>query len=73
MTQCAPSPDRATCKGAYSNPGITATFAKWLRYIACDGQVNMAAIGYSPLPPNLSQEIANAIARMQGNGATPRR
>ncbi len=64
MTQCAPSPDRATCKGPYSNSGVTATLAKWMRYIACDGQVNMAAIGYSPLPPNLSQEIANAIARM---------
>ena len=66
VTQCAPSPDRATCKGPYSNPGITSTFSKWLRYIACDGQVNMAAIGYSPLPPNLSQEMANAIGRMQG-------
>ena len=31
----------------------------------------MAAIGYSPLPPNLSQEIANSIARMQGGGAAP--
>ena len=27
----------------------------------------MAAIGYSPLPPNLSQEMANAIGRMQGS------
>jgi len=26
----------------------------------------MAQIGYSPLPPNLSQEMANSIARMQG-------
>ena len=42
-----------------------------MRYIACDGQVNMAQIGYSPLPPNLSQEIANSIARMQGGGAAP--
>lgn len=66
VTQCAPSPDRATCKGPYSNSGVTSTFALWMRYIACDGQVNMAAIGYSPLPPNLSQEIANAIARMSG-------
>jgi phosphate transport system substrate-binding protein len=71
VTQCAPSPDRSTCKGAYGNPGITETLSRWMRYIACDGQVNMAAIGYSPLPPNLSQEIANAIARMAGGGATP--
>src|SRR6185369_359346 len=26
---------------------------------------------YSPLPTNLSQEIANSIARMQGNAAQP--
>jgi phosphate transport system substrate-binding protein len=37
-----------------------------MRYIACEGQVNMAAIGYSPLPPNLSQEVVNSIARLQG-------
>jgi phosphate transport system substrate-binding protein len=81
VTQCAPSADRATCKGPYPNAGVTETFQKWLRYIACDGQVNMARIGYSPLPPNLSQEIANSIGRMtgavpeqlnQGNCANPR-
>jgi phosphate transport system substrate-binding protein len=41
--------------------------ARWLRYVACEGQVQMAAIGYSPLPPNLSQEMANSVARMQGS------
>ncbi|MGZ4701793.1 MAG: substrate-binding domain-containing protein [Ilumatobacteraceae bacterium] len=68
VTQCRPG-DRPTCKGPYDNPGVTETLSKWLRYIACDGQVNMARIGYSPLPPNLSQEIANSIARMQGGAA----
>jgi len=80
VSQCAPG-DRPTCKGAYPNPGITETLQKWWRYIACDGQVNMARIGYSPLPPNLSQEIANALGRLngsapeqlnQGNCANPR-
>ena len=66
VTQCTVSPDRPTCKGPYSNPGVTETLALWLRYIACDGQVNMAKIGYSPLPPNLSQEVANSIARLTG-------
>ena len=66
VTQCVPSPDRPTCKGPYSNPGVTETLALWLRYIACEGQVNMAKIGYSPLPPNLSQEVANSIARLTG-------
>lgn len=69
VTQCGRSPDRATCHGPYSNPGITETLSKWMRYIACAGQVNMARIGYSPLPTNLSQEIANAVARMQGGAA----
>ena len=42
------------------------TLSKWLRYIACDGQVRWPRIGYSPLPPNLSQEIVNSIGRMNG-------
>ena len=67
VTQCKNSAgDRPTCKGSYPNPGISETFTKWLRYIACDGQVNMARIGYSPLPANLSQEIANSIGRLEG-------
>lgn len=69
VTQCTVSPDRPTCKGPYSNTGVTETLALWLRYIACDGQVNMAKIGYSPLPPNLSQEVANSIARLTGQPA----
>ena len=69
VTQCAVSPDRPTCQGAYANGGITETLATWLRYIACEGQVNMARIGYSPLPPNLSQEVANSIARLTGQPA----
>jgi phosphate transport system substrate-binding protein len=66
VTQCAVSADRPTCKGSYTNPGVTETMSTWLRYIACDGQKDMASIGYSPLPPNLSQEVANSIARMKG-------
>jgi phosphate transport system substrate-binding protein len=69
VTQCTVSADRPTCRGQYSNPGVTETLAKWLRYIACDGQVNMARIGYSPLPPNLSQEVANSISRLTGQPA----
>jgi len=66
VTQCASDPARPTCRGPYSNSGVAETLARWLRYIACDGQTNMARIGYSPLPTNLSQEVANAIARMTG-------
>ncbi len=67
-TQCLPG-DRASCKGGYPNGGTVETLSKWMRYIACDGQVNMARIGYSPLPPNLSQEVANSIGRMAGTPA----
>jgi phosphate transport system substrate-binding protein len=69
VTQCTQDAARPTCRGAYTNGGVSETLARWLRYIACEGQVNMARIGYSPLPANLSQEIANSIARMQGTGA----
>ena len=65
VSQCQGA-DRPTCKGPYANAGIAETLAKWWRYIACEGQVNMARIGYSPLPPNLSQEMANSIARLTG-------
>jgi phosphate transport system substrate-binding protein len=66
VTQCAPTADRETCQGPYANAGVAETLSQWMRYIACDGQVNMARIGYSPLPQNLSQEIVNSIGRMNG-------
>jgi phosphate transport system substrate-binding protein len=69
VTQCSPAGDRPTCHGPYADSGVAQTLSKWMRYIACDGQVNMAAIGYSPLPPNLSQEITNSVARMTGGAA----
>lgn len=55
---------RDTCKGAYQDAGQTETMARFLDHVACQGQVNMAAIGYSPLPPNLSQEMAKSVARL---------
>ncbi len=69
VTQCKNDGSRPTCKDPYTNSGITETLTKWLRYIACEGQVNMAKIGYSPLPPLLSQEVANAIGRLEGKPA----
>ncbi|WP_426573669.1 substrate-binding domain-containing protein [Aquihabitans sp. McL0605] len=66
VTQCVPSADRATCRGKYPDQGVIDTLTPWFKYIACEGQVPMARIGYSPLPPNLSQEIINSIARLTG-------
>ncbi len=64
LYQCAPTSARPTCKTPYSSPSIEATMGKFMRYIACTGQVKMATIGYSPLPPQLSQFMANAIGYM---------
>ena len=66
VTQCAPASDRATCKGNYANTGVAETLEAWMKYIACDGQSQMADIGYSPLPQNLSQEMYYSVQRMWG-------
>ncbi|WP_285696004.1 substrate-binding domain-containing protein [Actinomadura sp. NBRC 104412] len=71
MTQCLPGRGRQTCAGPYSDGGKQSTLAQFMRYVACDGQVKMARIGYSPLPTNLSQEMENSVARMTGE--RPRR
>ncbi len=68
LYQCAPTPTRPTCKSQYANPGVMNTMAKFMRYIACTGQIKMATIGYSPLPVQLSQFMANAIGYMTGQG-----
>ncbi|MFJ8916926.1 substrate-binding domain-containing protein [Amycolatopsis sp. NPDC102389] len=57
---------RDTCRGGYGDQGKTDTITAFLEHVACDGQINMARIGYSPLPPNLSQEIMNSNARLTG-------
>jgi phosphate transport system substrate-binding protein len=66
VTQCESAGDRPTCRGNYANEGVSGTLTEWMRYIACEGQIRMAQIGYSPLPPSLSQEVANSIGRMNG-------
>jgi phosphate transport system substrate-binding protein len=71
VSQCAPSGSRATCKGNYTN-GEAETLTAFLDHIACDGQIHAAEMGYSPLPPNLSQEVVNSIGRMNGTGAPKR-
>ena len=66
---CGQSPDRPTCRGAYPDPGQTQTMAAFLSYVSCAGQTSMATLGYSPLPPNLSQEMAKAVGRLTGQPA----
>jgi phosphate transport system substrate-binding protein len=71
VTQCARAADRATCTGPYVNGGVAETLTGFMRYVACDGQIQMADIGYAPLPPQLSQYVADAVGRM--NGTRPER
>jgi phosphate transport system substrate-binding protein len=61
---------RDTCTGGYGDQTKTDTISAFLSHIACDGQLNMSRIGYSPLPPNLSQEMMNAVTRLTGQPPT---
>jgi phosphate transport system substrate-binding protein len=69
LVQCAPNAARGTCLTPYSNPGIAATLNQFMSYVACAGQVHMAAIGYAPLPPQLSQFLADAVGYMTNQPA----
>ncbi len=69
LVQCAPNSTRSTCTSAYPNQGIANTMAQFMEYVACAGQVHMATIGYAPLPPALSQFLANAVGWMLGQPA----
>ena len=69
LVQCAPTPARPTCTSAYPNQGVASTMAQFMDYVACAGQIPMAAIGYAPLPPQLSQFLANAVGWMLGQPA----
>jgi phosphate transport system substrate-binding protein len=66
LVQCGPTPSRATCVTPYTNAGVMNTMAQFMQYVACAGQITMANIGYSPLPPQLSQFLSNAIGWMTG-------
>jgi phosphate transport system substrate-binding protein len=69
LVQCAPNAARGTCKSPYTNPGIAETLNQFMSYVACAGQVHMAAIGYAPLPPQLSQFLADAVGYMTNQPA----
>src|SRR6202011_2769950 len=43
----------------------------WMIYIACAGQREATPLGYSPMPPNLIQDVFNAVHRIPGAPATP--
>ena len=64
LVQCAPNSVRSTCLSVYSNQGIASTLGQFMSFVACAGQIHMAAIGYAPLPPQLSQFLADAVGYM---------
>ncbi len=66
LVQCGPSGDRPTCVTPYANPGIMNTMAQFMLYVACGGQAKMPSIGYAALPTQLSQFLADAVGRMNG-------
>jgi phosphate transport system substrate-binding protein len=68
VAQCAPASDAAgaQCRGDYANAGVSLTLKQFLMHVACDGQKEMANIGFAPLPPQLSQYVADAVHRMSG-------
>ena len=69
LVQCAPNSARSTCLSPYTNAGIANTLSQFMSYVACAGQVHMAEIGYAPLPPQLSQFLADAIGYMTNQPA----
>jgi phosphate transport system substrate-binding protein len=44
---------------------------QFVSYVACAGQESMAALGYSPLPPNLVEEDFEAVSRLNGGQRPP--
>jgi phosphate transport system substrate-binding protein len=64
LVQCAPNPERSTCLTPYINQGVANTLAQFMSFVACAGQIHMSQIGYAPLPPELSQFLANAVGWM---------
>jgi phosphate transport system substrate-binding protein len=69
LVQCAPNSARPTCTSPYTNPGVQGTLSQFMSYVACAGQVHMADIGYAPLPPQLSQFLADAVGYMTNQPA----
>jgi len=76
VAQCVPAQASAQNFSCDSSGNVTmgasqgAELAQFIEYVACLGQSKMAALGYSPLPPNLVEEDFQAAGRLPG-GTTP--
>jgi len=47
------------------------TLSKFIVYLECAGQQEAAELGYSPLPPNLVQDVFNVVDKIPGHVAPP--
>jgi len=47
------------------------TLSKFILYLACAGQQEAAQLGYSPLPPNLVQDVFNVVDKIPGHVTPP--
>ena len=76
VAQCVPAQAAAqsvSCNGSGAVTMGTAQgseLAQFITYVACQGQSEMAALGYAPLPPNLVEDDFQAAGRLPG-GTTP--
>ncbi len=76
MTQCVPAQaagEDVSCDGSGTVTMDTAQgseLAQFINFVACTGQVKMAALGYAPLPPNVVEDDFQAEGRLPG-GTTP--
>jgi phosphate transport system substrate-binding protein len=76
IAQCVPSQAAAQNFACDSSGNVTQVasqgqeLAAFITFVACLGQVNMAKLGYSPIPANLVQDDFQAAGRLEG-GTTP--
>jgi phosphate transport system substrate-binding protein len=76
IAQCVPGQAAAQNFACDSSGNVTmgaaqgAELAQFISFVACLGQVRMAQLGYSPIPPNLVEDDFQAAGRLPG-GTTP--
>lgn len=76
LAQCVPSQAAAqnfACDGSGTvtmSAAQGAEMAKFIEFVACQGQESMVGLGYSPIPVNLVDDDFDAAGRLPG-GSTP--
>jgi phosphate transport system substrate-binding protein len=75
LAQCVPAQATAQSFSCDSGGNVTMStadgqeLAQFLVFVACQGQVPMAKLGYSPIPPNLVEDDFQAADRLPGGTA----